>query len=260
MKILLTDIAGSLVRWRIWLSLAYEDLQDRFRRTYLGLVWISITYIAFIAAYIFVFSRYIDVEDADYRVYLLFGWAIWQLLSSIISDAAVVLQQARGYILSSSLPHFIFYFRVVARNIMTFMIMLVTAFVAAQFFDFHWSLNQLTIIPALIVYCFTGIWVCAFFGPVVAKFEDLNHVVSTFMRVAFFMTPIIWYPATTSRSLSEFTQYNPFYHFIEIGRAPMVFNEIAWDSWIYVGVFSLVMLIAGAISFMLTRRWVPFWL
>ena len=57
------------------------------------------------------------------------------------------------------------------------------------------------------------------------------------MRVAFLATPIIWMPGMgggRSKVMGAFLDFNPFYHFLELIRAPLLGNPIAPLSWIVV--------------------------
>jgi ABC-type polysaccharide/polyol phosphate export permease len=77
----------------------------------------------------------------------------------------------------------------------------------------------------------------------------------------FYITPIIW-PADLlrSRQLSWVVDFNPFYHFLEIVRAPLLGNPIAWSTWIVV----FLVTIGGfaLLDFMQKRfaRLVPLWI
>ena len=75
-----------------------------------------------------------------------------------------------------------------------------------------------------------GLWVTLLFGIIATRFRDIPPVVSSFMQLFFTMTPIIWTPdllaggepGSTKYVVEQLAKLNPFYHFIEIFRAPLV--------------------------------------
>jgi ABC-type polysaccharide/polyol phosphate export permease len=81
-----------------------------------------------------------------------------------------------------------------------------------------------------------GIWLTFVFRIVGARYRDLSEVVQAVMRIAFLATPIIWMPAQEGRGdvLGAFLTCNPFYHFLELIRAPLLGNPIAPLSWLVV--------------------------
>ena len=80
-----------------------------------------------------------------------------------------------------------------------------------------------------------------FFGIMGARYRDLSEVVSAIMRIAFLATPILWMPGErgTGGMMGILLTYNPFYHFLDVVRAPLLGNEVSVESWIVVGAFSL---------------------
>ena len=74
------------------------------------------------------------------------------------------------------------------------------------------------------------------------------------MQLFFTMTPIIWTtdlltggaPGSAEAIVEFLAKLNPFYHFIEIFRAPLVGQAQSWTHWAVVGVITVVGLVARA--------------
>ena len=103
-------------------------------------------------------------------------------------------------------------------------------------------------IPAFIVIVINGMWVTLLFGIISTRFRDIPPVISSFMQLFFTMTPIIWThdllrggaPGSARETVSELAALNPFYHFIEIFRAPLVGQVQSWTHWAVVGAITVV--------------------
>ena len=52
----------------------------------------------------------------------------------------------------------------------------------------------LLIVPGLVLLCLNGVWAGLLLGLVSARFRDVPLVVDSVIRIAFFVTPIIWMP------------------------------------------------------------------
>jgi ABC-type polysaccharide/polyol phosphate export permease len=72
------------------------------------------------------------------------------------------------------------------------------------------------------------------------RYRDIPQVIATVIQVVFFLTPIFWSPnALPNRP--AFILLNPFYHLIEIVRAPLLGEVPTMTSW----VFCIGMAVAG---------------
>jgi ABC-2 type transport system permease protein len=78
------------------------------------------------------------------------------------------------------------------------------------------------------------------------------------------MTPIVWSvdilsgnPAVQERA--RLVEINPLYHFLEIVRAPLLGQHIAWFSWAVVGVITVVGWTIGLLCMRNYRARVAYW-
>jgi ABC-2 type transport system permease protein/lipopolysaccharide transport system permease protein len=110
-----------------------------------------------------------------------------------------------------------------------------------------------------------GYWLTMIVGIVGARYRDLAQVMTAVLRIAFLATPIIWVVPAVSESdprsglLAPFLLFNPFYHFLEIIRAPLLGNPITLSTWVVV----LFLTVCGfaLLDYMQKRyaRLVPLW-
>src|SRR5262249_46191934 len=63
------------------------------------------------------------------------------------------------------------------------------------------------------------------------RYRDLPEIISNVMQVAFYVTPIIW-PASLLSDGQLFLDLNPFYHLIEIVRAPLFGKFPSLENWL----------------------------
>jgi ABC-2 type transport system permease protein/lipopolysaccharide transport system permease protein len=91
-------------------------------------------------------------------------------------------------------------------------------------------LSALLFLPALVIMLFNGLWVCLLLGLLSARFRDIPMIVGSIVQVMFFITPVLWKPdMLPGRAL--LLDANPFYHFVEIMRGPMLGQVPSGENW-----------------------------
>jgi lipopolysaccharide transport system permease protein len=166
--------------------------------------------------------------DYEYYLYLATGIVAWYYFSGTLGESATAFTAHEVFIKQTSLPLTVYILRICVRNLIILAHNLIILF-GVYFWVAGFSLRVLLILPVigvlfLLLYLLSII--IAFFC---ARFRDLIPLVSNFLQLAMFLTPVFWV-ATASSGRQIYTQYNPFYYLISAFRAPfgiMDFNVVA---------------------------------
>lgn len=246
---------------RISLSfhLALEDVRDRYRKSLLGLFWITVSFLMFLGIKLLVFGRLNLNANVNFGSFLTIGFGTWVLISAIITEGANSYIQNKTWILSSPLPYTVYILQNCFRNFINWGFIVVGMVPILAVTGVEPSLSLLGLIPALLTYALASIWSTMLLAPISAWSRDFSHLLNTFMRIMFFATPIIWIPKNDS-VLSALAKINPFYHYIEIIRTPILYHITPWYSWGVVAAVSVIGTAAGIVSYLWSRNRVPFWL
>ncbi|MDP4589678.1 MAG: ABC transporter permease, partial [Burkholderiaceae bacterium] len=87
-------------------------------------------------------------------------------------------------------------------------------------------------IPGLLLSTLTLAWVALLAGVLCTRYRDLTQIVASVLQIAFYITPIIWMPSLLSgRRSFVFLEMNPFYHLIEVVRAPLLGSAPTMTNW-----------------------------
>jgi ABC-type polysaccharide/polyol phosphate export permease len=261
----MTRFTAALDDWRksarlvpLWTNLALEDLRDRYRRTALGLAWIIASFTLFVLVKVLVFGQLTRVSTAEFGVFVTLGFGIWSFISSMVVDACTAYMHSRPWILGTSTPYPVFLLQAVFRNWLIFAMILVVMGAALAWKTTPWSLVDLTVLPALLVFLLSSLWLTAILAPLCARYRDLYHSVQTGLRLVFFATPILWMPTGNSK-LMAIAQANPISHFVAIVREPLMYNRFPAESWIIVLAINAVGLVAGMLVYSATRHRIAHW-
>ena len=253
------DIVGGLMRWQLWSLLGWYDLRRRYRRSVFGPLWTTFSIAIFVAALGTLYAKLFNRSPEIYIPHLTLGFLAWTFFANTISGSCGAFVSAERYIKEMSVPLSTFIYRIIYQNVIIFLyqslVYVAVAFVFGIMPGFYVFLAVLGFGLILI----NAVWVGLLMGVLAARYRDIPEIVSNIMRIAFFLTPILWTPDMVGRR-TELLDLNPFYHFIELLRAPLLGNApqaLAW--WVALG-FALVGWVAALLIFARLRNQIVYWL
>lgn len=223
----------------------------RYRRTVLGPLWTLVGPIVFVATLGFLYAHIGDRDPRHFIPSIAVGFPTWLLMQHLITDGASVYRRGRANILQGELPLDDLVMLEVMTNVVTFMhqcLVIVGVFVIYQVSVTFYALTSLVGLAFIVL---NGVWVMRLFGLLGARYRDLTEVLPAVMRIAFLATPILWTVDKTARGslLGPVVAFNPFYHFLELVRAPLLGEPLEPLSWLVVISITLAgFLVEGIIS------------
>lgn len=254
------DLRQGLARHTLWVKLGLQEVKTLYRGSLLGALWIALSFLIFGTGLIWFFGA-LSAEDGPwFATYLLSGLFVFQFISTSITSACTVFISAGGWLRSQRLPLSVFAYKLVFRNTINLALTAITAFTVSLFYSKHSiEFGALLAIPGLMMLTFTSFWVAILLGIISTRFRDAQHLVTTIMRFAFFITPVIWV-ASDVGPRAQIANWNPITHYIAIVRDPILHGTVEpFHWWIVIGISSMIAVIS-VISFIIYRRRIVFWL
>ena len=83
------DLQESLSKTKLWLYLGWSDIQQRYRGSVLGPLWITLSMTIFIAAISVVYSRLLHSTIGILLPYLAAGMVAWIYVSTVFSKLKI---------------------------------------------------------------------------------------------------------------------------------------------------------------------------
>ncbi|WP_176037281.1 ABC transporter permease [Brucella tritici] len=257
----ISDISDSLIAYRIALIFGWQDVAQRYRRSRLGAFWLTINMAVYIGALGMIFGTLFRSDMPEYLPHICSGIIAWGLISSSLSESCTTFSGASGIILQVRLPLFTHILRSLWKNIIIFchnvLIFPVLLLILGQNFNLH----TLLILPGLLILIINLSWIMLVLATVCCRFRDMTQIVTNVLQISFYLTPIIWdvkiLPDTSSKLIFEL---NPFYHLLQLIRAPLFGEAPAIYTWL----LTISIAIMGwffALVFFGKYRWrIPYWL
>lgn len=261
-KLALKDIIEGLKKWPIWLMLAKHDLYLSKRRSFLGPIWLTLSIAITIYSMGFLYSYLFKLELANYLPFLSTGMICWLLISHLLIEACGSFTTSAGYIREIKLPYTLYLHRVASRNILTFMHNSIALIPLYFLFPNTMPINLsvLFIIPGMILIYINAISYGLILAILSSRYRDTAQFISSIMRVIFFLTPVMWNPITLPEKFQFLIQFNPFYVFVQLVRAPLLGSLPSMFNLTLVFIVTAIGLIASISLFSHYRTRIIYWL
>ena len=224
------DILNGARLYELWVRLAFHDIRQRFRRSVLGPVWLTLSMGTMVATLGFVFSTLFQQDVAKTLPYISTGIIFWGLLTGCINDGTMVFIAAESDIRNIPMPLSVHFYRMMARNVMIWCFNMAIYLVVVIWFELIPGWNTLLFIPGFILFLINVAWISLVVGVLSTRYRDIPQIIANVIQVIFFLTPIFWSPATLPQR-PAFVVLNPFFHLIEIVRAPLLGATVPAASW-----------------------------
>jgi lipopolysaccharide transport system permease protein len=253
------DIMGGFARWRLWLRLGWNDILQRYRRSVLGPFWLTastaVMVIALGALYAKLFNQPID----DFLPYFCVGLLVWNLISSYMIESGVLFTGSESYIKQISLPYSVYLYRSSWAKLIIFAHNFVIYFGVLLYFQIWPGVVALLAIPGLMIVVLNGTIASLTIGIVSARFRDIPQLIASVVQILFFITPIFWKPETL-RGHAYVTDFNPFFHLLEIVRAPLLGHLPTTANYLSVLMLTLINVAVGGAFFIRYRSRIAYWI
>jgi homopolymeric O-antigen transport system permease protein len=260
-KAALADILEGLLCWKIWIALSWQEFQSQYRRSIFGVAWVILSFLFFIFVKLIIFTSLLPTADQiKYNAYLVTGFYIWFFLITSVNAAPNTFITQAGWIRSEKLPLSTYVFKSIMREFYnTALTSIVVAF-AFLYLRFGITWQALYSIPALIFLIINTVWIKVMLGIIAARYRDITFLVQSISLPMMFLTPIFWMPEQMAPKLMEYLWWNPFFHYLEIFRAPLIGDGVPITSWIFVLVLFGIGNCVALVLFARFRQRIVFWL
>jgi len=266
------DIREGFQQRELWSHLGWQDIKQRYRRSVIGPFWITISQGVISLGLGILYSTLWGLHVSTFLPYIATGFIVWTFISGCLSEGMETFITNEGLIKQIRAPLTVYMLRTVWRQTLMFAHnIIVVVIIGAIFFT---SLNHpyglekgvcavdstsichpglgwysLTAIPAFLLLALNACWITLLLGIISTRYRDIPQLINSLIQLLFYMTPIVWpidqlYGAGARGDLGKWVvpvvHLNPFYHFVQILRAPLIGQAVNPWSWAVVGGITIV--------------------
>jgi ABC-2 type transport system permease protein len=257
------------IGWRhreLWGHLGWQDIRQRYRRSLLGPIWITLSMAVTAVALGILYAGLFNNPLEEQLPYILVGFIVWGFIAGCINEGSEVFIANEGLIKHLPSPISVHVYRLVWRQVLFFLHNLIVYAVMLVIFPQPLKWTALAAIPAFVLLVVNGAWVALLAGIVSTRFRDLTPITQSIVQLMFFLTPIVWIyddflnspnPAVAERA--RLAEFNPFLHFIEIIRAPLLGADQQVRHWVVVLAITVVGWVLALVVMRRYRARVAYW-
>jgi ABC-type polysaccharide/polyol phosphate export permease len=254
------DFIEGIKNYPIWITLATQDIKSRYRRSFLGPVWITINMSIVILTLGPIYSLILKQNSDDYIPNLTMGFIFWGLISNSITESCNSFRSMENIIKQISMPFSIFLFKNIYRNLIVFAhnsIILIPIFFIYND-QFSITINTLFFIPTIILVMLNLLWMTTLIAIICTRYSDMTQLVGNAMQIIFFLTPIIW---TKDLLFNHplILKFNIFYHMIEALRLSLFGRHMDIAGIVILLIFLCIGTIISLYVFSRVKKSICFW-
>lgn len=255
---------GELWRYRhLCFYLANADLESRFRRSSLGILWAMVHPLAFAMLYAVMLASLFQQDFRAFSIYVFSGIVLWDAISAFINAGANSLINASGYVKQSAIPLLIF----PIRTCLTIMSILALSFLSFSIYTFavsglfghsiYFGVLWVWAIPVALLLFVVGIPIATITALLNVKFRDTQQILVIATQALWFSSPIfIAREVFETPHLRYWEMVNPVVAVTDLFRDPVIHGIMpSLNDWIVIGIWSLALwVIAGTMLVLFGRR------
>jgi ABC-type polysaccharide/polyol phosphate export permease len=245
--------------WRLSRLLAWQDIKQRYRRSTLGPIWLTLSSGIQMLTMSVVSSFLFNTPVQKALPFVCAGMLFWQFITGMINEGAGLFVSSSGYLTQIKIPFTVFVMQVVWRNLFISAHNAVTYIVVAFVFGvvpsaaiLLWPLGL-----ALDVICMS--WVILFCAIVSARYRDVPVMIQNFLTVIVWLTPLMYFPEQLGQK-RYLADYNPFTHIIALLREPLLGGTPTLNDWLVVLSVAIVGWMGTLLFFARFRARIVYWL
>lgn len=253
------DIAGGLSNAPLWSMIGWREIKQRYRRSIVGPFWVTLSMAFMVLALGIVYGVIFRIDLKSYLPFLCLGLIIWEFISKSILEGSMAFLLLEGLIKQIRLPLTTHIAAVIWKNVVVLGHNAIIYVIVALVFGINPGWAIVYVVPGLLLVLLNLTWLVLVLALVCTRFRDVPQIVQTAVQMLFFVTPVFWSP-TLMPQRTFIVHGNPFYHMIEVVRAPLLGHVPGLENW----GFLVATLILGWIGtfwlFSKFRRRIAYWL
>jgi ABC-type polysaccharide/polyol phosphate export permease len=255
----LVDLRDGMCAWRLSGLLAWQDVKQRYRRSTLGPIWLTLSFGIQMITMSVLSSFLFNAPIHRSTPFVCAGMLFWQMITQMINEGSTLFLSSQSYLFQIKRPLTIFVVQVIWRNIIvaahnaiTYVLVAIVFLVAPSPSIILWPI-------AFVLVLVSVSWIVLVSAIVSARYRDVPVIIQNILTILFWFTPLMYFPEQLGDK-SYILDYNPFTYMLAILREPLLGNVPTLKDWLVVIAFTVVGWIGTVFFFARFRARIVYWL
>jgi lipopolysaccharide transport system permease protein len=215
------DIVSGLSMYPVWSLLASQSIRQRYRRSTLGPLWMTISMAVQMATMGFLVTFLFSHSFQRFLPYLCLGIIFWSFYSTLLNEGAGTFLTYTTYIKAIKRPFTLYIAAMIYKSVLESAHHLVIYVIIAAVFLVVPGKNTLWLLFTIPLALLNVGWSTLFLAIVSTRFRDVPMIIQSSLTVVFWLTPIIYFPEQLGDK-RILVDINPIAHMIDILRLPIL--------------------------------------
>jgi ABC-type polysaccharide/polyol phosphate export permease len=228
----LEELVGGAYNWRVWHLLGVSELRNRYARSRFGQVWLVLSTGSMIGALAVVWSLLWNQSLHELMPFIGISIIMWNFLSQVLTECTSIFVTHSNFYRNQKMNLSVSIYSVIYKNTLILAHNFIIIVVLILAFAVPIDLWILQIIPGLILTWIALGWSGCLIAMVCVRYRDIIQLITTWLTVFFFITPVMWKPDFLPRQYHFIIEWNPLAQFLELLRAPFLGQPVSGHTWL----------------------------
>jgi lipopolysaccharide transport system permease protein len=252
------DIHKSLQQAPLWTALALQDVKNRYRRSWIGPFWITLSMLALITGLGPLYGQLFQQPLNEYLAHLALGVIFWGYISSLSIELCSSLHANANLLRSSNLPIGVLIFRVITRAMIILAHNLLAAIAVLIYVRASISGSFLLWVPGFLLVTVAFVFYGYLVSIVAARYRDVESLITILVQMAFFISPIVWKLNQLPEQKRAWFYFNPFAWMLDVMRGPILGGGSEY-AWALLGTAALTLCVAATFVYAKYKSRIGYW-
>ena len=255
----LQDIADGTRLWRIWYVLGVSEIRQRYRRSTLGPLWVtlSVGLQAFVMGFLLSFLFQTDINRQ--LPYICISLVTWTFLQGAINEGASCFITLGGTILQVKRPLWTYIALTLWRNAIIYVHTIIIFILTAVAFKIIPGSTYLLVPVGLALLLLNVGWMALAAALVSARFRDVPLLITNLFTLLMWLTPVYYTLDQLAPKMRAVIELNPLTYVLEVARAPFLNQVPDLSVWLTATMIAGFGWVIALSIFARTRARVAYW-
>jgi len=221
-----------LKRWRVIHILGITKLRERYARSKLGQIWLTLSNLVFIVVTGIIWSLIWKMQLDEYLPYVGIGHIVYLFISQPLNESTGIFIADAPYYLNQYMPFLMSVFTHLYRSILIFIHnipIIVGLIIWSHSATVALSASYILAILLLLIFLFFNSYSIA---AISTRFRDLIQIFGLLFQLAFLVTPVMWKISFIPVQYRDYFMLNPLAAFLEMIRDPLLGIEVVRSAYL----------------------------
>lgn len=220
--------------FKLALDLALRDLEIKYKRSFLGWLWLLLTPLCLLGIYTIIFGKVFGIEwqthitnkneSVGFSLPFFVGLAIYLMISDLVNSSASLFVSKRTYVVKSPFPLWVLWLanliRVSVHGSVALFLVIGLAIIQQRLTITGVAWMLINILNIAVFMAGLSLFLVSI-GPFIG---DINEAIRLLMRVLFYATPITYPLSLIDEPIREWMWFNPLTNMVVPLRSAIVFG------------------------------------